>query len=80
MDYTVLHETRYTYSSPVTVSQQLLHLKPRSLPRQVLHAWALEAEPGPAERREDVDYFGNPVTQITLATSHQALSVAKNPP
>ena len=36
MDYTVLHETRYTYSSPVTVSQQLLHLKPRSLPRQVL--------------------------------------------
>ena len=32
-------------------------------------------DPVPAETLARDDYFGNPVTQITLATSHQALTV-----
>ena len=30
----IIHETQYRYSAPVVLSQQLLHLTPRTLPWQ----------------------------------------------
>lgn len=75
MRYHVLHETRYRYDSPVALSQQLLHLSPRPLPFQQCTAHRIVVDPVPAETLAREDYFGNPVTQITLATSHQSLTV-----
>ena len=75
MRYHVLHETRYRYDAPVALSQQLLHLSPRPLPFQQCAAHRIVVDPVPAETFVREDYFGNPVTQITLATSHQSLTV-----
>ncbi|MGH8706338.1 MAG: transglutaminase family protein, partial [Burkholderiales bacterium] len=75
MRYEVIHETHYRYESPVALSQQLLHLTPRSLPWQAREAHRIAIEPAPGEIAERDDYFGNPVTQIVLAAPHSALSV-----
>jgi transglutaminase-like putative cysteine protease len=71
----VVHETEYTYTAPVALSQQLLHLTPRSLPWQACRAHRLEVTPPPGERGERDDYFGNPATQFLIAAPHDALLV-----
>ena len=76
MKYNVLHETLYSYESPVVLSQQLLHLTPRLLDFQTLIQHRIAIEPTPAETRARDDYFGNPVTQILLAAPHGRLSVS----
>ncbi len=75
MKYGVVHETRYTYDSPVVLSQQLLHLTPRVLPFQRLLEHHVEVDPVPAETSSREDYFGNPITQFTLAAPHSSLTV-----
>ncbi|MGH8690425.1 MAG: transglutaminase N-terminal domain-containing protein, partial [Burkholderiales bacterium] len=51
----VVHETHYSYSSPVELSQQLLHLTPRPLPWQVRHAHRISIDPAPGEYDERDD-------------------------
>ena len=75
MDYHVLHETLYRYESPVLLSQQLLHLTPRTLEFQSLGSHGIEIRPEPVESSTREDYFGNPVTQIMLAAPHDSLAV-----
>jgi transglutaminase-like putative cysteine protease len=75
MRYDVLHETVYSYESPVVLSQQLLHLTPRVLEFQRLGAHRIDVQPAPAETATRDDYFGNPVTQIMLAAPHDSLGV-----
>ena len=71
----VLHETRYRYSSPVVLSQQLLHLTPRTLPWQPcrMHRVTVEPQPGEFDQRED--YYGNPSMHMLLAAPHEELLV-----
>ncbi len=71
----VVHETHYTYASPVLLSQQLLHLRPRALPWQKCLAHRLSVEPEPGELAEREDYFGNPVAQLLIAAPHDELLV-----
>ena len=71
----VVHETHYTYSAPVVLSQQLVHLSPRALPWQACHAHRLSIEPAPGERSERDDFFGNPTTLILIAAPHDELLV-----
>ena len=75
MKYNVLHETVYSYESPVVLSQQLLHLTPRVLDFQTLLQHRIAVEPAPAESSTRDDYYGNPVTQIMLAAPHASLTV-----
>ena len=75
MKYEVLHETHYSYESPVVLSQQLLHLTPRVAEGQRLEAHTIEVEPAPAEIATRDDYFGNPMRQFMLAAPHSALTV-----
>ncbi len=75
MKYDILHETVYSYESPVVLSQQLLHLTPRVVDFQRLGAHRIEVQPAPAETSTRDDYFGNPVTQIMLAAPHASLTV-----
>ena len=75
MRYQVIHETVYSYESPVVLSQQLLHLTPRPLPFQAIEAHHITVEPAPGETVQREDYFGNPVTQIVLAAPHASLAV-----
>jgi len=71
----VVHETKYQYSSPVVLSQQLLHLTPRALPWQRCEAHRIRVEPTAGELWEREDYYGNRSTHFVVALPHEALSV-----
>lgn len=73
--YRVLHETRYAYTSPVTLSQQYLHMTPRAFPYQSTEAHRIRVEPAEVDGSDGVDYFGNATRHFTITEPHQALLV-----
>ncbi len=75
MRYEVRHRTTYRYSLPVSISHHVLHLAPRRFDRQVLHACSIDVSPRPAIRSDAEDYFGNPVTFLTIQEQHKRLAI-----
>jgi transglutaminase-like putative cysteine protease len=75
MRLSIIHETHYRYSSPVVLSQQLLHLTPRALPWQTCHAHRISVEPTAGEIAEREDYYGNRTVHLLLAVPHEELVV-----
>ncbi|MFA9217451.1 MAG: transglutaminase N-terminal domain-containing protein [Sphingomonadaceae bacterium] len=73
--YSVVHETRYTYQSMVTLSQQLLHMAPRCFAMQQTEAHHLLIDPGVDEGTDGVDFFGNATRRFTVTTPHKVLRV-----
>ena len=73
--YRVLHETRYDYGSPVSLSQQQLHLSPRILDWQLVEEQRIDIEPVPTWRRDGRDPFGNPVTWVAFHAPHEMLFI-----
>jgi transglutaminase-like putative cysteine protease len=71
----VVHETKYSYESPVVLSQQLLHLTPRVLEAQQLESHSVSIDPQPGELATRSDYYGNPVSHFLLSTPHSILTV-----
>ena len=76
LSYRVQHVTRYDYATPVTLSQQMLHLTPRPLPWQQCETHALALEPQAAEYVEREDFFGNRIVQFAVRTAHTELRVS----
>jgi transglutaminase-like putative cysteine protease len=75
MRYDVRHRTTYRYSQPVSISHHVLHLAPRACDRQATEEATISIEPYPAVRNDTVDYFGNPVTFITIQQQHEELVI-----
>lgn len=73
--YHVLHETTYDYGSPVSLSQQQLHLSPRALGWQQIEEQQIKIEPPPNWRHDAADAFGNPVTWIAFNAPHESLFI-----
>ncbi|MEO8012238.1 MAG: transglutaminase family protein [Dokdonella sp.] len=73
--YRVEHTTEYTYAAPVSLSQQLLHLRPRLSPRQQCLSHALHVSPVPARRMDSTDAFGNPLTRLDFDRPHAGLAI-----
>lgn len=73
--YRVVHETRYDYQSPVTLSQQYLHLTPRAFPHQQTESHEIWLNPIENDSVDGIDYFGNTTRQIAIAAPHQMLLV-----
>jgi transglutaminase-like putative cysteine protease len=73
--YHVVHETRYRYASPVSISRQLLHLTPRDCLWQTCFGHHIAIDPAPALDEFRLDGFGNPVRQFTLELPHDSLLV-----
>jgi transglutaminase-like putative cysteine protease len=73
--YDVSHRTSYRYSIPVSFSHHVLHLSPRPFTHQTCHRTALSISPTPTVQASTTDYFGNPVTHITLQEQHRELSL-----
>lgn len=71
--YRISHHTQYDYQLPVSLSQQLLHLQPRLLPWQQIHAADIHCTPAPQQRSADVDAFGNPALWLDIRQPHQQL-------
>ncbi len=75
MQLAVTHETQYRYSSPVVLSQQLLHLTPRALPWQRCDKHEITVEPTVNEMTQREDYYGNRTASLVIAVPHEALTV-----
>ena len=75
MNLHVTHETRYRYASPVVLSQQLLHLTPRTLRWQSCGLHRVAVEPRPGEYDQHDDYYGNRTVRLLLAAPHEELLV-----
>ena len=73
--YRVVHETRYAYESLVTLSQQYLHLTPRSFPLQQTESHLIWVNPAESDGIDGTDYFGNLTRQIAITTPHLELLV-----
>lgn len=73
--YSVLHETRYQYQRSVTLSQQFLHLSPRSFDYQDLLSHRIDIEPATQDCADHLDYFGNPAKSVTITAPHRTLIV-----
>jgi transglutaminase-like putative cysteine protease len=75
MRYDVRHRTTYRYSQPVSISHHVLRLTPRPCDHQVLHTSSVTVTPQPAVRSDARDYFGNPVTYLTIQEQHEQLVI-----
>ncbi len=75
MLYRTVHRTVYHYESPVVSSQHLGHLKPRSLPHQVVSNYELTTEPGTGHAVERLDYFGNSYRWFQVDQEHTVLTI-----
>ena len=75
MRYRVVHSTTYSYSEPVSLCQNGIHLTPRKTSRQSCLAHRLTICPAPGKLQEYVDYFGNPVHFFTIPDAHQEMLV-----
>lgn len=73
--YTVVHETRHRYQRLVTLSQQSLHMTPRTFKFQGVMSHSIEVDPEPQDWSFRVDYFGNITRSMTLSTPHKELQV-----
>ena len=76
--YRVKHHTVYRYQAPVTLSHQRLHLTPRPLGlSSALVTYEVIVTPVPTDRRDLIDSFGNPVTEITIESPHAELDICR---
>lgn len=73
--YRVIHETRYAYENPVSVSRQQLHLTPRECSWQNIIAHDIAIEPVPTLCETSFDHLGNPVRRIAIEAPHDSLHV-----
>lgn len=73
--YRVVHETRYTYQSLVTLSQQYLHMTPRCFPYQQTESHRIWVDPAEEDGVDGIDYFGNSTRHIAITVPHKMLLV-----
>ena len=73
--YRIEHETSYIHTSGVSTSQHVAYLTPRTLVHQRVRHHEILIEPSPASLVQRVDYFGNAVSQFTILTPYEELSV-----
>ena len=71
----VMHETRYGYRNPVTLSQLCLHMTPRNFLYQQTESHEVWLDPVQNRSIGGIDYFGNKTGNITITVPHQTLAV-----
>jgi transglutaminase-like putative cysteine protease len=75
MRYNIRHTTVYSYTDPVPVCHNQVHLAPRDTAAQSCREHRLLIEPRPSVRAKRLDYFGNEVEYFSIQEAHDALSV-----
>ncbi len=73
MTITIRHRTAYTFTAPVFLEPHVVRLQPRADGAVRLLDFALEIEPAPAVRAENLDLDGNVVTHAWFEGSTTAL-------
>ena len=72
MRFSITHEFKYTYDSPVRLSTQYLRLTPRDTARQTVTGWKLDT-PSPALRT--TDGYGNVLHVLTIDKAVSEISI-----
>ncbi|CFX51566.1 Transglutaminase domain protein [Candidatus Filomicrobium marinum] len=75
MKFDVSHKTVYNYSAMVSHSSHCVHLTPRPIARQTVERHSLMIEPAPTTRIDRIDYFGNPVSILSIDGAHSEFVV-----
>src|SRR5579862_779389 len=75
MKFQVSHATHHTYSHPVGLCHNEIHLRPREFELQVCSESRIQIEPLPACYHERSDYLGNRVGYFSLQEPHDRLTV-----
>jgi transglutaminase-like putative cysteine protease len=75
MRYHVVHTTTYSYSEPVSLCQNEVHLTPRNTARQTCLEHRLAIRPVPGKLEQTVDYFGNEVHFFAISDAHREMQV-----
>ena len=78
MIYRLSHTTTYQYGGTVSLSHHFLRLQPRELVRQRCLNNELQIEPRPDVICPHLDYFGNPMTFVTIEGSHRRLVITSH--
>ena len=78
MIYDVRHRTVFGYEQSVSVSQHVLHLRPRDTTSQAVHDYRLEVTPEPTSHTQASDYFGNTTEFLSIHEPHNNLVVEAN--
>jgi transglutaminase-like putative cysteine protease len=73
--YDIRHITTYQYGSTVTFSHCALRLLPLESPGQKVYAVELVIDPKPTQMTEQICFFGNRLTSMTVETAHRELVV-----
>ena len=73
--YHVIHETEYTYQTPVTLSQQYLHLSPLNFRYQRVESQHIAIQPEAQDSFAVEDYFGNGTRLLCITAPHTDLIV-----
>jgi transglutaminase-like putative cysteine protease len=68
----ILHETVYRYTAPLTYTIQQLRLSPRAEPHQRTLSWQIST---PGRRNEFVDAFGNLSQILTITGLHDEVRI-----
>lgn len=76
MTYRAKHTTTYTYSEPVSICHNEVHLRPRSGYRQTLIDSTLSVLPDPGHLFSRTDYFGNETTFFSIHEPHSRLIIS----
>ena len=74
--YHVLHETSYGYQTRVTLSQQYVHMTPRTFAYQQTQSHQIRSDPAEDNGIEGADYFGNSTKHLVITQPHTALLVS----
>ena len=75
MKYRVLHRTSYSYSEPVSLCHNEVHVTPRSFLTQQCLSHALTITPHPNTIQERGDFFGNTTAFFSVLDDHEHLEV-----
>ena len=75
MKYQITHKTGYTYTDLAPVCHNLVHLAPRTTPRQKCAFYRLKIDPNPAFLAQRDDYFGNRTEYFSIESAHRKLEI-----
>lgn len=78
MRYCVRHVTKYSYTDPVPVCHNIVHLAPRTLPNQDCEHFELTVDPSPNEHSQHEDLFGNHVHYFAIQDPHHTLTLTSS--
>jgi transglutaminase-like putative cysteine protease len=74
--YTITHTTRYAYTHPVSVCQNIVALTPRDDYRVHCLMHRMRIRPNPINVHRRTDFFGNQLTVFSIDENHEELTIS----